>query len=182
MDKKLQQAQALIISVNAKYAELQEPIPAQLQADLEQMDTLHSQLLHGTKERAARLQEALSLRDDLERGEEAVKEWLDPAEEMLKTDEEGVDYENGHEQLRKHKVGLTVTAILYTPTCKLCNFPYLSPGVLLNVAAWGHQDLHMFLMNEKICLFKHCTFEATICTVVFEGKVFLLFLEQFNRY
>ena len=104
LDKQLQQAQALIISVNAKYAELQEPIPSDLQADLERIDALHSRLLHATKEKTARLREAQGLREDLENGEEAVKEWLASAEENLREEEDGVDFENGDDQLQKHKV------------------------------------------------------------------------------
>ncbi|XP_022095690.1 nesprin-1-like isoform X2 [Acanthaster planci] len=111
LDKQLQQAQALIISVNAKYAELGEPIPLKLQADLEEMDALHSQLLYATKEKAARLQEALNLREDLERGQEAVGEWLDAAEEKLQEEEEGVDFEEGHDQLQKHKLLFAKEAI-----------------------------------------------------------------------
>ena len=71
----------------------------------ERADALHSQLLQAAKERAGRLQEALARREELERAQEALGEWLEAAGERLAAEEGGLDYKGGPDQLQKHKVG-----------------------------------------------------------------------------
>ena len=105
MDSALQRAQALIITANAKYADLGEPITPELQAQLETMDSLHSQLLQGSMVRGSTLSEALASRGEYGALVGEVKEWLDQAEGRLVEAERGVDYPRGEDQLHQHRVG-----------------------------------------------------------------------------
>ena len=112
VDENLQKTQALIINANAKYAELQEPIPQKLQEQLEKMDTLHSGILQSTKDKQKQLEEAVTLREELKGQSSEVKEWLDEAKKRLEEAQEGVDYEKGHEKLQDHKVCVKFARLL----------------------------------------------------------------------
>eukprot|EP00057_Strongylocentrotus_purpuratus_P008433 XP_011662907.1 PREDICTED: nesprin-1 isoform X2 [Strongylocentrotus purpuratus] len=103
MDHTLEQAQALIISANAKFADLGEPITPKLQDQLQTLDTLHLDLLQASRNRVTNLIEAVNLREELQSQRAEVKKWLEEGEGMLKEAQGGINYPHGEQDLHQHR-------------------------------------------------------------------------------
>lgn len=104
MDHTLEQAQALIISANAKFADLGEPITPKLQDQLQTLDTLHLYLLQASRNRGTNLIEAVNLREELQSQRAEVQKWLEEGEGMLKEAQGGINYPHGEQDLHQHRV------------------------------------------------------------------------------